>query len=142
MLEGWRETTIDVDLKFDPEPAGVFEAIPRLKQELTINVELASPADFLPPLPGWRERSRFVGQFGHLQVFQYDFVSQALSKVERGHDKDLADVEEMLRRGLVKEEELLPHAEAIRPQLPRYPAVDEARFLARVKNFVERRRHV
>ncbi|WP_419949778.1 hypothetical protein [Candidatus Palauibacter sp.] len=27
VLVGWRETTVDVDLKLDPEPAGVFEAI-------------------------------------------------------------------------------------------------------------------
>jgi hypothetical protein len=27
LLLGWRETTIDVDLKFDLEPAGVFDAI-------------------------------------------------------------------------------------------------------------------
>lgn len=83
LLEGWRETTIDGDLKLDPEPAGVFEVMPHLKRELAINVELASPADFLPRLPGWRERSRYVGRYGNLQVFQYDFVSQALSKPER-----------------------------------------------------------
>ena len=28
LLLGWRETTVDIDLKFDPEPAGVFDAIP------------------------------------------------------------------------------------------------------------------
>jgi hypothetical protein len=142
LLEGWRETTIDVDLRLDPEPAGVFEAIPQLKRELAINIELASPADFLPPLPGWRERSRFVGQFGKLQVLQYDFIAQALSKVERGHDKDLADANEMLRRGLVTEAELRHHAEAIRPQLPRYPAIDETAFLGRVQDFLKRRQRV
>lgn len=43
VLEGWRKTTVDVDLKFDPEPPGAFEAILRIKNELDINVELASP---------------------------------------------------------------------------------------------------
>ncbi len=40
---GWRPSSIDVDIKLDPEPAGVFEAIARLKNELQINIELASP---------------------------------------------------------------------------------------------------
>lgn len=34
-------TTIDVDLKPDPEPAGLFEAIAALKEELDTDVELA-----------------------------------------------------------------------------------------------------
>ena len=69
ILFGWRETTIDVDLKFDPEPAGVFDAIPALKRELSINVELASPTDFIPALADWRERSQPIGQFGKLAVY-------------------------------------------------------------------------
>jgi hypothetical protein len=136
ILLGWRETTIDVDLKFDPEPSGVFDAIPALKRELHLNVELASPADFLPPLEQWRERSRFIGKYGHLEVFHYDFLSQALSKLERGHAKDLLDVTEMLRRNLVTAEGILAHAEAIRPQLKRYPAVDEESFVRRVREFL------
>ena len=44
----WRETTIDLDLTFDPEPAGVFEAIPALKRELQVHVELAASSDFRP----------------------------------------------------------------------------------------------
>jgi hypothetical protein len=48
---GWRDSTIDVDLSFDPEPDGVFDAIPALKRELSINVELASPLDFIPEVP-------------------------------------------------------------------------------------------
>ena len=43
VLVGWRETTVDVDLKLDPEPAGAFEAIARAKETLNINVELAAP---------------------------------------------------------------------------------------------------
>ena len=44
ILHGWRSTTIDVDLKPDPEPPRLFEALAVLKDELDINVELASPA--------------------------------------------------------------------------------------------------
>ncbi|MDK2412435.1 hypothetical protein QHH11_26985 [Aphanizomenon sp. PH219] len=62
LLIGWRNSTVDVDLRLDPEPPGIFQAISKLKQELNINIELASPQDFLPPLPGWRDRSVFIGK--------------------------------------------------------------------------------
>jgi hypothetical protein len=136
LLMGCRDTTIDIHLKFDPEPAGVFEAIPGLKRDLQINVELAAPSDFLPPLKQWRERSRFIEKYGQLEVYHYEFVSQALSKLERGHAKDLLDVTEMLRRKLFTPQELLTHAEAICPGINRYPAVDKKSFIRRVKEFL------
>lgn len=52
VLLGWRETTVAVGLRLDPEPAGAFEAIARTKEALNINVELAAPDDFIPELPG------------------------------------------------------------------------------------------
>src|SRR5437016_12151065 len=57
LLLGIRDQTIDIDIKLDPEPEGVFEAISDLKNSLDVNVELASPDQFIPPLPGWQERS-------------------------------------------------------------------------------------
>lgn len=53
-------------------------------ERLSVNVELASPLDFLPPLPGWRDRSRFRFRAGNLEVFDFDPYSQALAKLERG----------------------------------------------------------
>jgi len=47
LLFGWRSSTVDVDIKLDPEPPGVFEAIASLKNELDVNVELASPEEKL-----------------------------------------------------------------------------------------------
>ena len=43
VLLGWRDTTLDVDLKADPEPQGFFEALPALKDAIDINIELAAP---------------------------------------------------------------------------------------------------
>ena len=43
VLVGWRETTVDVDLKLDPEPPGVFDAMARAKEALDMNIELAAP---------------------------------------------------------------------------------------------------
>ena len=60
-----------------------------------------SPADFVPALRGWEERSPFIAQEGSLAFPHFDFYTQALAKLERGHRKDLADVESMLRDRLV-----------------------------------------
>ena len=102
LLQGWRKATIDVDIKPDPEPPGLFEAIPALKDELDINVELASPDQFIPPIPGWRERSVFIARHGSISYYHYDPYGQALSKLQRGHERDLADVRSLVREKAVK----------------------------------------
>jgi len=38
---------------------------------------------------------------GKLSFHHFDPVAQALSKVERGHDQDVRDVQEMIAAGLV-----------------------------------------
>jgi hypothetical protein len=128
LLEGWRTSTVDVDLALVPDQDELLRAIPRLKDDLQINVELAAPSDFIPALPGWEERSRFVVQEGLLAVYEYDFYAQALSKIERGHTRDREDVRAMLSRGLVTRDRLESLFSAIEPTLYRYPAIDAATF--------------
>jgi len=137
LLEGWRSTTVDVDLKLDPEPAGIFEAIGRLKNELDVNVELVSPDQFLPLLPDWSNRSVFVEKHGEVEFFHYDFRAQALTKLARGYERDLADVRAMLERGLVSRDDLAAALDSIRPDLIRYPALDSAAFERRVEEVLE-----
>lgn len=50
LLHGWHTSTVGIDLKLDPEPAGAFEAIAELKDELDVNVELAAPDQLLGAL--------------------------------------------------------------------------------------------
>jgi len=128
VLLGWRSSTIDLDIKLEPESDRLLRAIPVLKERLELNVELASPADFIPELPGWRERSAFAGREGKLTCFHYDLAAQALAKLERGHAQDLTDVREMLARGLVDRGELRERFAQIEPQLYRYPAIDPGSF--------------
>lgn len=140
VLYGWRAMTIDIDLKPDPEPAGFFEAIVALKDELQVNIKLASPADFIPALPGWRERSLFIARHGELDFFHYDPYSQALSKLQRRHDRDLLDAKFLLERGLIQVDKLQQMFQAIEPQLMRYPAIDPATFARAVNNFCHENR--
>jgi hypothetical protein len=125
---GWRLSTIDVDLLLAPERDGVLRAIPRLKEELRINVKLASPADFIPVPAGWEDRSLFAAREGRLSLFHYDPYSQALAKLERAHSLDLADVQAMVERELVDPARALRYFEEIEPELYRYPAVDPRAF--------------
>ena len=132
VLEGWRASTIDIDLKLVPELDSLFRAIPRLKESLNVNVELASPADFIPELPGWQDRSPFVCREGRVSFHHYDLYAQALAKIERAHEQDVKDVQEMLRRGLVDTARAWDLFAAIEPRLYRYPALDPKAFRAGV----------
>jgi hypothetical protein len=128
VVEGWRASTIDVDLRFEPESDELLRALPALKELLDVNIELASPPDFIPELPDWRERSPLLFQEGRIEIYHFDLYSQALSKIERGFEQDLSDVREMLDRGFVEADRLRELYEAIEPELYRYPAIDPAAF--------------
>ena len=132
ILLGWREMTIDVDLKADPEPAGFFESLPRLKDSLDLNIELASPDLFVPALPGWKDRSPFIARFGLLDFHHYDFYGQALAKLERDHPRDRSDVACMIREGFVVPQRLLELFTQVETDLIRYPAVDPTSLRRRV----------
>jgi hypothetical protein len=137
LLLGFREQTIDIDIKLDPEPEGAFEAIAQLKDQLDLNIELASPDDFIPATSDWREKSPLIASVGGVQYFHYDLALQALSKVERGHDKDINDVRNLVRGGHVTIEELRRKFADIEPRLIRYPAVDVQKFRGNLEKFLK-----
>jgi hypothetical protein len=139
VLLGWRESTIDIDIRFFPELDELFRALPKLKEKLQVNVELASPADFIPELPGWRERSVFIARVEKISFFHYDPYSQALAKIERGHTHDRLDVEQLMTSGLVDRGRVLGYFEAIEPELYRFPAIDPKSFRRRVEEIVASR---
>jgi hypothetical protein len=128
VLLGWRPTTLDVDIRLEPEQDELLRALAHIKDELEVNVELASPADFIPLPRGWPERSPFVAREGRLTFRHFDPYSQALAKLERGHAQDVDDIREMLVRGLVEESRLRAFFDEIEPELYRFPAVDPADF--------------
>lgn len=138
VLLGWRESTIDIDLKLVPEANEILKALPDLKERLQINVELASPDDFIPPVPGWEERSGFIAREGGIDFFHYDFYAQALAKLERGHSIDLLDVHQMIDRGLVEPAKLLEYFSRIEDQLYKYPAIDAKSFRRTVEEFIQK----
>lgn len=133
VLVGWREATIDIDLRLVPEQDVLLRALPELKEQLELNVELAYPGDFVPMPPSWEERSTFVVQEGRLTFRHVDLYAQALAKLERGHTRDLEDVHAMLSRGLVTPVKLRELFAEIEVELYRYPAIDPVSFRAAVE---------
>jgi hypothetical protein len=113
-------------------------AIAKLKQALDINIELASPQDFLPPLPGWRDRSVFIAKYGQISFDHYDFTAQALSKLSRGFDRDFKDIEAMYAQKLFSLSKLRDCFEAIAPELIRFPSLNSEVLRSRVNNFIKR----
>lgn len=128
LLMKWRTATIDIDIKMVPEQDDLFRALPGLKESLEINVELAAPDQFIPPVPGWEERSPVISRQGRLTFHHYDFYSQALAKIERGHSRDVSDVTAMLELGLIDPRRTLDYFGQIEPELYRYPAIDPPSF--------------
>lgn len=100
-----RATTLDVDFVAEADDpralAELEQAIRGLKEELDINVEPASPADFLPIPPTALARSRYVDRFGPLSVYYYDIASLVIAKAARALERDLDDVERLVHAGEV-----------------------------------------
>lgn len=134
VLLGWRPTTLDVDLALVPERDELLRAIARLKDELRVNVELASPADFIPVPSGWEERGLFIAREGPLTFYHFDLYAQALAKLERAHAQDIADVAAMVKRELVEPARALTYFERIEPNLYRFPAIDPPSFRRKVED--------
>lgn len=133
VLMGWRDSTVDVDLRFEPELDEFFRAIPEIIEKLQMSIELAAPSDFIPPLPEWKERCLYIGREGKISFYHYDPYSQALSKIQRWHEKDILDVNAMIENGLVEKDKLLSLFTQIEPMLFRYPAINPVKFAERVR---------
>ncbi len=105
VLKGLRAQTADIDFTADVAAADHDEFIRvlrTLKEELDVNVEDVSPAHFIPLPAGHESRALFIGRYGRLDVYHFDPYSTALSKIERGTDKDFSDVRAMLESGLIE----------------------------------------
>jgi len=133
-LLGNPRTTLDVDYMFELE-AGLAEQFQAILDELAVqmrlDVEAVPLAEFVPLPPQAYARRRLVERFGQLDVYIFDLYSIALSKIARGLEADLEDVEFLLREGLISFEDLERHFHAVLPDAPRadiVPAEFQAYF--------------
>jgi len=135
VLVGWRDQTIDVDLLIEPHDEALARRIPVAKEQIPVNIEFVSPPDFIPELPGWRERSEYAFTEGNVDVYHYDPYSQALSKLERALERDLLDVHAMRDHGMIHSDRLVELFDEIADEIYRYPAINAPAFRERVLAF-------
>ncbi len=98
--------TLDIDIQIAVDPANLSAQIARLKQQLNMNIEFASPGDFMPLPAQWEARSEFIRRYGQIDAFYFDWYSIALSKTQRANPQDLVDIQLLIRRGIVDKTEL------------------------------------
>jgi hypothetical protein len=128
---GSSATTQDIDVEI--ASGDMYQTIGQLKQQLNINIEFASPGDFIPLPRQWQQLSRYVGRYGQIDVFYFDFYSIALSKIERGNARDLQDVALLLQQGVITLSELDRSAQEVADQMGKgsYKRLDAEAFLTR-----------
>ena len=68
-----------------------------------------------------------------IDVFYFDFYSIALSKMERGNSRDVADVKLLVEQGIINLDELDQAYQEVLAQLGkgRYPRITPRRFTER-----------
>jgi hypothetical protein len=128
---GTSATTQDIDIEV--ASGDMYQTINQLKQQLQINVEFASPGDFIPLPRDWQSLSRYAGRYGNIDVFYFDFYSIALSKIDRGNSRDLQDVALLLQKQVITLQELDHAAQEVTAQMGKgnYKRLDPDTFLTR-----------
>jgi hypothetical protein len=120
VYEGFRQQTLDADLAFGADVQNLdhlIQTIRILKDQLDINVEEASPSDFIPLPAGYSNRHVYIGRFGQLDVFHFDWYSTALSKIARGREQDYHDVLSLLQQAVIDWDTLRAQFHEILPQV-------------------------
>jgi hypothetical protein len=114
-LLGSPRETLDVDYSLEPHSPEFKNILRQISSELRLDLESVSLADFIPLPPNSEKRHRFLGRHGQVDVYIYDLYSIALSKIARGFESDLEDVEFLLLQKLIEWDELEAHFKSILP---------------------------
>jgi hypothetical protein len=135
VMAGWRASSVDADVCADDD--AVFRDIQGIKERLDVNVELARPEHFVPPLPGSNDRHVFLETIEDVSFYHYDPYAQVLSKVVRGFARDVADARCFLESGMVEAGTLRALVERIPDAAyARYPSLSRAAVERAVGDFV------
>ncbi len=118
-------STLDIDVVIETTNEDeMVTAIRRIVEQLQINVEFASPGDFIPLPSQWMTQARFVGRYGSVDVFYFDFYSLALSKIARGNDRDLIDVKLLVQQKIITLEGLDAAYSEVLPRMGKRPYIN------------------
>jgi hypothetical protein len=98
--------TLDIDIQITLDPANLTTQIAQLKQRLNMNIEFASPGDFMPLPAQWEARSEFIKRYNQVDAFYFDWYSIALSKAQRANPQDVVDLQLLVGQRFVEVAEL------------------------------------
>ena len=135
VLEGWRESSIDADLYAKQDD--IFRDVQAIKERLRLNIELARPEDFVPPLAGSDSRHVFIETVGHVSFYHYDPYAQLLSKIVRGFARDLTDAKAFVASGMVEPDRFRKLVEGIPDSVySKYPRLSPPAVRAAAEDFL------
>ncbi len=118
-------STMDIDVAIEASDEDeMVTAIRKSVEKMQINVKFASPGDSIPLPAQWMAQARYVGRYGSIDVFYFDFYSLALSKISRGNDRDLIDVQLLLQQKLITLEELDAAYNEVLPGMGKRPYIN------------------
>ncbi|HEX7237707.1 MAG TPA: hypothetical protein VF405_12145 [Gammaproteobacteria bacterium] len=134
-LEGWRDSSIDADLYAAQDD--IFRDVQAIKERLRLNIELARPEDFVPPLEGTDMRHVFIETVGDVSFYHYDPYAQLLSKIVRGFARDLTDARAFVTSGMVDPQRFVELVAAIPDKVySKYPRLSPQAVRAAVEDFL------
>ncbi|GAC1311178.1 MAG: hypothetical protein NVSMB27_47930 [Ktedonobacteraceae bacterium] len=118
-------STLDIDIVIEASDEDeMITVIRRLVDQMQINIEFASPADFIPIPAQWSAHSKYIGRYGKIDAFYFDLYSLALSKISRGNDRDLIDVKLLVQQKLISLDELDAAFNEVLPRMGRRPYIN------------------
>lgn len=119
-LRNGTTSTLNVVIETTDEPMMVTY-IQRCAEQVHLSVDFTSPEDVVPIPWTWQDRSRYVGPYGYIDVFYFDFVSLALSNMLQGGEQNLNDVWLLVRQRLVTLNDLDEAYLEVQPRMGRKP---------------------
>lgn len=102
----------------------MITAIRRIVEQMQINVEFASPGDFIPIPTQWVAQAKYIGRYGSIEAFYFDFYSLALSKIARGSDRDLINVKLLVQQKVITLEGLDATYKEVLPRMGKRPYIN------------------
>jgi hypothetical protein len=129
-------STLDIDVVIEASNEDeMITVIRRLKEQMQINIEFASPADFIPIPSQWAAHAKYIGRYGKIEAFYFDLYSLALSKISRSSDRDLVDVKLLVQQKLIMLDELDVAYQEVLPRMGKRPYInlDPQKFAERYR---------
>jgi Nucleotidyltransferase of unknown function (DUF6036) len=118
-------STLDINVVIEASNEDkMITAIRRLVEQMQINIEFASPADFIPIPSQWAAHAKFIGRYGKIDAFYFDLYSLALSKIARRSDRDLVDVKLLIQQQFITLDELDAAYQEVLPRMGKRPYIN------------------